>query len=65
MSFGMRAIFAALVLSIDAVTVFVPLCAVVFAIVLLTRPPWFKRLVDAIYADPMPPLEGPAPEEAA
>ncbi len=63
MSFAARASFAVVVLTVDTLTVLVPLCAVIFAIVLLTRPPWFKRLVDAIYADLTPPA-GPAPGEA-
>lgn len=54
MSFAARASFAVVVLTVDSVTFFLPLCALVFAIVLLTRPPWFKRMVDAIYADLMP-----------
>jgi hypothetical protein len=49
---GERALLAVVVVLVDLVAFAVPLTALVVAFVILTRPPWFRRFVDRLYAEP-------------
>lgn len=47
-----RVLIAVTVLVVDLVAFAVPLTALVAAIVIVARPAWFLRLVDALYREP-------------
>ena len=52
LSFGERLAWALCILVVDAVTVFVPLCALLAAYLMLARPAWFREWVLKVYGDP-------------
>ncbi len=47
-----RALIATTILAVDLVSFAVPLTALAAAWVVLVRPAWFRRLVDALYGPP-------------
>jgi hypothetical protein len=47
-----RALIATTILAVDLVAFAVPLTALAAAWVVLARPAWFRRLVDALYGPP-------------
>lgn len=66
MSIAARVALAIVIVAVDLVTFFVPLCALVVAWVLLTRPRWvlqaIVRLYDGVdFSIGQPPTTGPGP----
>ena len=49
MNVQQRWLYAIALVLVDIVAVFVPLAAILGAYVLVTRPPWFRDLVDDLY----------------
>jgi hypothetical protein len=49
--FNERLLLAAAIVLADLVVFFAPLAGLVIAYVVVARPPWFRRWVDALYAD--------------
>ncbi len=46
-----RILLAAVIVLADLAVFFVPLAGLVVAYVIVARPPWFRRWVEALYAD--------------
>ena len=46
-----RMLLAVLIVIVDLVVFVVPLAGLLIAYVIVARPPWFRRWVDALYAE--------------